>query len=97
MMATIAFALLVLSTMDFHYPNARIKNAFQLLDKYSYTIYLAQGIVFCGIIDKMTGVPNVISFVISVVGTFALSYLLFNYLESPLQKLLQKWFLNPSR
>lgn len=86
--ATIAFSLLVLSTMDFHYSSEKARKVMDVIDKYSYTVYLAQGIIFCGVIDKLQGVPIFLVLIISVLGTALLSYGIYNYIESPVQHFL---------
>ena len=88
MNATIAFSLLVLSTMDFHYSSIRVRKVMNVVDKYSYTVYLAQGIIFCGVIDKASGLPKPVVLIISVFGTALLSYGIYNYVESPIQHFL---------
>lgn len=90
MMSAIAFTCLVTSTMKSHYRSEKIKTLIQIIDKYSYTIYLVQGIVFIGIIDKVPNLKVWITASIGLFGTIALSYVIYNYVELPIQKFLSK-------
>lgn len=90
MMSGIAFTLLVTSTMNWHYRNEQLKVLIQIIDKYSYTIYLAQGIVFIGIIDKVPHMKVWITASIGIFGTVVLSYVVYNFVELPIQKILSK-------
>ncbi len=59
-----------------------------VLDKYSYTVYLIHGIVFCGIIDKIEVIRSsrILVTVVAVLGTTILTWLVGRFLEKPLQR-----------
>lgn len=69
-----------------------------VLDKYSYTIYLVHGVVFCGIIDRVPAINSsrILVTVVAVFGTIVLTWLVGKYLEKPLQKWLTKKFVKRS-
>lgn len=58
-------------------------------DRYSYTIYLIQGIVFTLIIDRFQ-FSRIIIFAIVIVGTVFTSWVIKNFIEEPLQKRLSQ-------
>lgn len=63
-----------------------------VLDKYSYTIYLVHGIIFCSILDRLIplGVPRRYLALIAIAGTTVLTFLVGRFLEKPLQAFLRR-------
>lgn len=63
----------------------RIAKGVHFLDKYSYTIYLIQRLVFDAIIDRYSMTKGMIVMV-TVLGTLLGSVLVYNIVEKPIQK-----------
>ncbi len=66
-----------------------------ILDKYSYTLYLMHGVVFCSLIDRLNilGVSKILIAVLAIIGTVVATWFVGKYIEKPIQKLLEKHFL----
>ncbi len=67
-----------------------------VLDKYSYTLYLMHGVVFCSVLDRLNalGVSKIIIAAIAIIGTFVATVIVGKFIEKPIQKFLKKRFLN---
>lgn len=63
-----------------------------VLDRYSYTIYLVHGIIFCSILDRIIplGVSRWVIAFIAIAGTSVLTFLVGRFLEKPLQTYLRR-------
>ena len=89
--SSLCFTILLVSTADYKIKNNNINKCISLIDKYSYTIYLGQGIFFYenyGLIDifgKNLNKPLI--FIISVLGTVIVCYIIYNLIEKPIQKI----------
>ncbi len=72
-----------------------LQNIINFLDKYSYTLYLMHGVVFCSVIDKLNqyGVSKILIAFLAILGTFIVTWLVGKFIEKPLQKLLKKHFI----
>lgn len=88
MLAACGFSLFLLATMGWRVQSTKRKRWLSIIDKYSYSVYLSQGVVFCGIVDQVHGMPKIAVFMVSIIGTGALSYLLYDYYEQPIQRVL---------
>lgn len=82
------FMIIIIATWDVKIPSGRIKQIISVLDKYSYTIYLGQGLIFCGFIDKFSFSPAVV-LGIAIFGTSLLVFFVYNFIEYPIQKFLK--------
>lgn len=82
------FAILIITSVHWTMPDW-MKRGIKCLDKYSYTIYLIQGLVFDTIIDRYWMSQGMI-ILIAVLGTFIESVIVYNMIEKPIQKLLLK-------
>ena len=71
-----------------------LKNTIDVLDKYSYTLYLMHGVVFCSIIDRLNqfGVSKIWIAVLAIFGTIIATWLVGKFIEKPIQKLIKKHF-----
>lgn len=88
--ATICFSLLILATMTMKINSEPVKKILSTIDKYSYSIYLCQGITFLGIIDKMNNPSKPVIIIIAVFGTALISFLVYQLVEKPIQTWLLK-------
>lgn len=87
-LATIAFVLIAIATFPLRIQNPRLKKIISVIDTYSYTIYLGQGIIYCGVIDKFAAVwSKPLIFLVSVFGTAILCYIIYHFYEKPICKL----------
>lgn len=87
-MAMIAFMLLVIATFPLRLRDPLMKKAISLIERYSYTIYLGQGIIFCGIVDKFAADwSKPVIFFVSVFGTGVLCFIIHHLYEKPLSRL----------
>lgn len=69
-----------------------LQRTIDTLDKYSYTLYLMHGVVFCSVIDRLNlmGVSRAIIAAIAVIGTFVATLIVGKFIEKPIQNLLKK-------
>lgn len=74
-----------------------MQRALNVLDKYSYTIYLMHGVVFCSVLDRLNiiGVSKIIIAIIAIVGSFIATFVVGKFIEHPIQKFLTKRFIKP--
>ena len=89
---TLIFMLIVSFVYDFTLPQGKLAILINELDKYSYTMYLGHGIIFCSILDKFAIVWPLRA-CIAVFGSIALTWILYNCYEKHVTKFLQKKFL----
>lgn len=82
-----AFMLLILSTEKVHIANLKIKKVLAISDRYSYTLYLAHGIVFIHILDRFT-MHILFRGFIAVVGSALVTIIIKHCAEDPIQKFL---------
>lgn len=88
--------LLLISTQQLKVHNRIIKEIIVVLDQYSYTIYLVQGIVFEEMISKHVYPPRRV-LLTGIIGTVILSYIVYNLYEKPIHKALAKLEVGKSR
>ncbi len=71
---------------------APLQKTVDLVDSYSYTLYLMQGIIFCSLIDRLNNinVSTVVIAIVAVFGTLVSTCLVGRFVEKPLQKQLRK-------
>lgn len=79
------FMIIFIVSQDIIIRNELLRKTVYTLDKYSYTIYLGHGLVFCGLIDKCT-FTRIEVLGIAIIGTSLLVYVLHNFVEQPIQK-----------
>lgn len=82
-------AVLILLFRNITINNSTIRSIILTLDKYSYTVYLAHGIIFCGLLDKL-GLSPKRTALIAVVGTAILTVFIYHAIERPIQDVLLK-------
>ena len=90
------FVTLIIFSDQLEIKRTSIKKALDVLDEHSYTIYLAHGIVFCGIIDKFQFNTWVIA-LIAIVLTTVLTITIHKFFEKPIQKHLTEFSLRKLR
>lgn len=83
------FPILLISSQNIKIPFSFFNKAVSFVDRYSYTIYLTQGLIFHNLSSELTN-PCLI-FGITVLGTFTLSIIIYHLVESPLQSLLYRF------
>ena len=87
--------ILILVTMkEINLPGC-FKKIINVLDKYSYTLYLMHGVIFCSILDRLNlfGVSKITIGLIAIVGTFLSTLIVGKFIEKPIQKKLTKKFI----
>lgn len=60
-----------------------------VLDSYSFALYLGHGIIFCGIIDHLE-LSNLYNLLIAIFGTLTVTVILHNFIEKPCTSLLNR-------
>lgn len=85
LVAAIVLIIVVEKTIE----NQTIQKIINRIDEYTYTFYLAHGIVFCGIIDKFVFL-NWQKVLIAVFGSILLTYICYHFYEKPIQRVLRK-------
>lgn len=86
---SLLFAVLIIATKNFSFKSKFMKKLLHLSDTYSYTFYLGHGIIFIHILDKFV-LGRIIEALIAVLCSIALTFIIKNYIENPLQKLLNQ-------
>lgn len=73
---------------------SKLKKIIIVLDKYSYSIYLMHGVVFCSILDRLNAIHThkIIIVVVAILGTALSVFVVGKYVEKPLQSYLTKKF-----
>lgn len=84
--------ILLLAVVDIEIKNKHAVKLLTTLDKYTYTFYLAHGVIFCGVIDKYWWLYYQRA-LIGICGSILLTLLLYHLVEVPLQKLLSRLLL----
>lgn len=87
--------ILLLSKVKFKLPKF-LEKIINVLDKYSYTLYLGHGVIFCGILDKLIlfGTSWIIILLIAIFGTCLFTFIVGKYIEKPMQRILSKKLLD---
>lgn len=80
------FAILLIVSRHWKCP-LQLRPAMNLLDKYSYTIYLVQGLVLDIIIDRHSMSKGMIA-IVAIGVTFMSSVIIYNVIERPIQRIL---------
>lgn len=86
---SLIFIIMLIVTWDITIPWKRVKRFVCKFDEYSYTIYLVHGLIFCGFIDKYAFQPAVV-LGIAVFGTGLAVFIIYNFIEHPIQKILER-------
>ena len=91
---TFIFALLILIfvTMDSFTLPKKLQKTVDCLDKYSYTLYLMHGVVFCSLLDRLKALevhPMIIG-ALAIIGTVFATWIVGRFLEKPIQDFLRK-------
>lgn len=85
-LATIAYMIMAIASFPMRIHHPIVQKVLRIVDRYSYTLYLGQGIIFCGVIDKFAqNWSKPLIFSVSVFGTAALCYVIHNFYEKPVQ------------
>lgn len=71
---------------------SKIVNLINFLDKYSYTLYLVHGIIFCSLLDRLIklNINRLIIAWIALIATPILTFLVGRFIEQPFQNYLRK-------
>lgn len=89
------FTILVLSTLKISFSSQKVKKILSVTDKYSYTFYLAHGVVFIHCLDKVVWSKPAEAF-IAIFGSVMLTVFIHECLEKPLKKMLKKGLIKKS-
>ena len=83
--------LALLGTDDLALPEW-LQRIIDVLDKYSYTIYLMHGVVFCSLINRLVslGTNKIIIVIVAILGTFLATFIVGKFIEKPIQRFLKK-------
>lgn len=83
--------LAMLQIPGFSFP-AKMRKVVDVLDRYSYTIYLMHGVVFCSLVDRLVymEVPKGYVAVTAIAGTVFAVWIVGKYMEKPIQSALRK-------
>ncbi len=85
------FMIVFIASWDLELKNDYLTKVVNKLDEYSYTLYLAHGIIFCGVLDKLYLENHLlIKLSIAIVGTVILTVFIHKYLEVPIQHWLKE-------
>ena len=88
----LTFSILILLCIDIEEKQLEIKykRIIDIIDQYSYALYLMQGVFICSFVDP---IKKIISDwqvgLIVIVGTLLFTIIGHNYIEMPLQKVLK--------
>lgn len=87
-----ACLIMILFSIDNIYLPEWLMNTINILDKYSYTLYLMHGVVFCSLIDRLNKleVSKILVAVLAVFGTIIATRVVGKYIEKPIQNYLKK-------
>jgi len=87
--------LALVAAKDFHFPNW-LQSTIDVLDKYSYTLYLMHGVVFCSLLDRLNAlhVSKMIIAALAILGTFFATWFVGKFIEKPIQRYLKNRFVN---
>lgn len=87
--------LAMLQISDWKLPNW-MQSVVDILDRYSYTLYLMHGVVFCSVVDRLPyiGASRSVIALIAVAGTFLATWIVGTYIEKPIQSVLRKHLLD---
>ena len=87
-----ASIIILLMTIKNFSLSSRLKRIIDVIDKYSFTLYLVHGVVFYSIIDKLKlfNISKILIVVIAILGTIILTWIVGKNIGKPLQELLCK-------
>ncbi len=88
-----ASIILILNKMNDNFTlPIKLQKIIDVLDSYSYTLYLMHGVVFCSLLDRLNtlGISKVLIGIIAIIGTFFATWIVGKYIEKPTQNLLRK-------
>lgn len=89
-MTSIAFMLTMIAIRPLQIAEgSKVDIILRRFDRYSYTIYLIQGIIFTLIIDRFQ-LPRVLIVTVVIVGTAFTSWVVKDFIEEPIQKRLSQ-------
>lgn len=86
----ILFPILIISSRRMKIKEGIVREILQVVDRYSYTIYLTQGIIFCQVIDRYE-IPKVCIPLLVILGTGVLSLVVYHLVECPVRSLGNKF------
>lgn len=81
--------VLLIEMHDLEIKNTKLLSVINVVDSHSYTLYLGHGIIFCSVLDKFIFPPSV-KLLIAILGSLALTIVLYNFYEKPITKFLNK-------
>lgn len=81
------FSLLILGTADMHLQNKLWVKLLEISDRYSYTFYLAHGIVFIHILDRVRW-PQAVEAAVAVFGSVLLNWFVHHFAEAKVSRLM---------
>lgn len=93
LMYSLLFGVLIIATKDMSFKTSVANRVLQVFDKYSYTMYLAHGIIFIHILDRFTFNLGIRA-LIAVLGSIILTVIIKLFIEGPIQKLLNNLLIN---
>ena len=82
---SLLFGVMFLATKNISFQSNFAKRLLRVGDKYSYTMYLAHGILFIHILDRFV-LNRMLEIAIAVFGTILLTFMIKNFIETPIQK-----------
>lgn len=87
-----ASIMLVLISMEKLILPDILRKIIDILEKYSYTMYLMHGVIFCSIIDRINNlnISKIWIVVIAITGTICSTWVIGKFIEKPIQKFLRK-------
>ncbi len=88
MVASLIFMLLIIWTDNMHIEYSGFQKVLQISDRYSYTMYLAHGMVFVHVMDRRD--MGVLRPFVAIFGTIILTVIINHFYEVPIQRFLNK-------
>jgi len=84
--------ILILTSIEHFCLPVWLQKTIDVLDSYSYTLYLMHGVVFCSLLDRLNllDAPKIIIAVLAIIGTSLSTWIVGRYIEKPIQQWLRK-------
>ena len=84
--------ILTLTSIEHIHLPGWLQKTINVLDTYSYTLYLTHGVVFCSLLDRLTklGTSTTLIALLAVLGTTLGTWIVGRYIEKPIQQGLRK-------
>lgn len=84
-----AFMLLIIATEKMHSEKMWVKKVLELSDRYSYTMYLAHGVIFIHLLDRYSF--RMLRPWVAILGTAVLTVFAHDFVEAPIQEWLAQY------